>query len=102
MFSPVLLAAAARGIYDLLASPERGKPVFPRISKALKNPANSMWQRQGIYLNLKEKTEWETLFTHFLEAGFLIPPTPSQPLILPGEMSDGEEAKLAAALGDER
>jgi hypothetical protein len=98
MLSPVLLAAAARGLYDLLASPERGRPVFPRISKVLKNTANSMWQRQGIYLTLKEKKEWETLFTQFLEAGFLIPPTPSQPLILPGEMSDGEEAKLAAAL----
>jgi hypothetical protein len=57
-----------------------------------------MWHSQGIYLTLKEKIEWETLFNQFLKAGFLIPPTPSQPLILPGEMSDGEEAKLAAAL----
>jgi len=38
--------------------------------------------------------EWETLFKQFLEAGFLLPPTPSFPLILPAEMSDGEEAKL--------
>jgi hypothetical protein len=98
ILSPVLLAAAARGIYDLLASPDRGKPVFPRISKVQKNSANSIWHRQGIYLTLKEKKEWGTLFNQFLEAGFLIPPNPSQPLILPGEMSDGEEAKLAAAL----
>ena len=102
ILSPVLLAAATRGIYDLINSQERGKLPFPRILKSLKN---SQWQRQGIYLNLKEKQnlplpkrneEWETLFNQFLDAGFLIPPTPSQPLILPGELSDGEEAKLAA------
>ena len=96
--SPILLAAAARGIYDLLASPHRAKPRLPRIIKTLKN---SRWQLQGIYITLKEKPspqEWETLFNKFLEAGFLLPPTPSYPLILPGEMSDGEEAKLAAAL----
>ena len=96
--SPILLAAATRGIYDLLAASQRGKPHLPRILKALKN---SRWQRQGIYITLKEKPaplEWESLFNKFLEAGFLLPPTPSQPVILPAEMSDGEEAKLAAVL----
>ncbi|MDR2363547.1 MAG: hypothetical protein LBD65_03945, partial [Spirochaetaceae bacterium] len=33
--SPVILAVAARGIYDLLAAPERGNPRFPKIEKAL-------------------------------------------------------------------
>lgn len=101
IFSPVLLAAATRGVYDLIASPDRAKPYFPRIFKVLKNPENSQWRRNGIYLNLKEKPqpqEWEFLFIKFLDAGFLIPPVPSQPLILPGELSDGEEAKLAAVL----
>jgi len=96
--SPILLAMAARGIYDLLASPERGKPKFPRVFKALKN---SIWERKGIYLSLKKETnakEWGTLFCHFLEKGFLLPPNPSQPIILPGELSDGEEAKLASCL----
>ena len=101
---PVLLAAAARGVYDIIASPERTKLNYPRIFKALQN---SKWERQGVYLNLKDETqfspseksaEWETLFNQFLEAGFLLPPTPSQPLILPGGLSDGEEARLARCL----
>jgi len=93
--SPILTAAAARGIYDLLAAPQRAKPKLPRVFKALKN---SRWQRHGIYITLKEKPaqqEWESLFIKFIEAGFLPPPAPFYPLILPGEMSDGEEAKLA-------
>jgi len=95
---PVLLAAAARGVHDLLAAPERAKPEFPRIKKALRE---SRWQRQGIYLTLKEgpkEGEWEALFDQFFEEGFLLPQTPAQPVILPGELSKGEEAKLAAAL----
>jgi len=100
MLPPVLLSIATRGIHDLLAAPQRAKPNLPRIIKALKDK-NSIWKRQGIYLTLKEKPaqgEWNTLFNKFLEAGFLLPPTSTHPLILPGELSDGEEAKLAAAL----
>jgi len=97
--SPILLAAAARGIYDLLASSQRVKPDFPRVIKALKN---SIWKKQGIYITLKEDVisynNWTILFNKFFEIGFLLPPVPAYPLILPGEMSDGEEAKLAAAL----
>ena len=96
---PVLLAVAVRGIYELIASPDRAKPAFPRIARALQK---SRWQRQGIYLNLYEKpnTEtWAALFRCFLDAGFLIPPVPYQPLILPGVLSPGEEAKLAEILG---
>jgi hypothetical protein len=97
---PVLLAAAARGIYDLLAAPDRGTLRIPRINKALQN---SPWRRKGIYLYL-EKTprleEWNAHFSRFLAGGFLIPPVPSQPLILPNILSDGEEAALAALLGD--
>jgi hypothetical protein len=95
MLSPVLLSTAARSIYDLLASPERAKPKLPRVVKALKT---SRWQRHGIYLSLKDKLtmeEWAMLFREFLEAGFLLPPFPAHPLILPGELSVGEEAKLA-------
>ncbi|MCL2765947.1 MAG: hypothetical protein FWD40_11830 [Treponema sp.] len=98
VLSPVLLAAAVRGVHDIIAAPERTKIKFPRVMKILKQ---SNWQRQGIYLTLKKETtleEWETLFHKFLEAGFLLPPSPAYPLILPGELSDGEEAKLASAL----
>ncbi|MCL2759401.1 MAG: hypothetical protein FWD22_04250 [Treponema sp.] len=94
--SPILFAVAARGVYDILAAKERANPKLPQVAKTLKN-TSSIWQRQGIYLSLKKKTssqEWETLFNQFLEAGFLLPPTQNYPLILPGELSDGEEAKL--------
>jgi len=101
---PVLLAAATRGIYDILAAPQRAKPLLPRIDKiCTQQTVNKVciWQREGIYLTLKEEIkteEWETLFCQYLEAGFLLPPTQSFPLILPGEMSAGEEAKLAELL----
>jgi hypothetical protein len=106
-FSPILLAVAARGIHDLLAAPHRAKTNLPRIAKALKNNVSSktVWKRRGIYLTLNEditRETWAELHCKFLEAGFLLPPNFSQndvhPLILPGEMSDGEEAKLASIL----
>jgi hypothetical protein len=38
------------------------------------------------------------IFRQFLEQGFLLPPSQDQPLILPGILSPGEEAKLAELL----
>jgi len=97
---PVLLAVAIRGIYDLISvAPARANPNYPRIAKALKN--SEAWRRSGIYLTPRQKpaqTEWAALFRRFLENGFLLPPHPSQPLILPGVLSPGEEAKLASLL----
>ena len=101
--SPVLLAVAARGLYDLIAAaPQRANPcsegACPRIIKTLKN---SRWKRQGIYLSLRHEPaheEWSALFRRFLEAGFLLPPVPRHPAILPGILSPGEEAKLAGLL----
>ncbi|MDR0456518.1 MAG: hypothetical protein LBH20_07555 [Treponema sp.] len=101
---PVLLALAARGIYDLIAvAPERAKPAYPRIAQALKNsPANAVqWQRQGLYLTLRHNPSpenWAALFRRFLDSGFLLPPVSTQPVILPGVLSPGEESKLAALL----
>jgi hypothetical protein len=101
--SPVLLAAATRGLYNLIASaPQRAKTIFPRIEKALKHGKDkNQWQRQGIYLTPRQfpaENEWTALFNRFLENGFLLPPVPSQPVILPGTLSPGEEAKLAGLL----
>jgi hypothetical protein len=42
--------------------------------------------------------EYENLFRRFLAGGFLIPPSPAEPLILPASMSDGEESRLADLL----
>ena len=102
---PVLLAAAARGIYDLIAAAtERANPAYRRIDKALANHQVSFrWQRRGLYVTPEQtpsKEEWASLFRRFLDSGFLLPPVPSHPAILPGILSPGEEAKLAALLAD--
>jgi hypothetical protein len=102
--SPVLLAYAARGIYDLIAAaPQRTNPAYPRIERALKNSQSNQWQRQGLYLTLRHcpsPENWAALFRRFLDKGFLLPPVSSQPLILPGVLSPGEEAQLAGLLAD--
>jgi hypothetical protein len=100
---PVLLAVAIRGIYDLIsAAPARANPMYPRIVKALKNnEGQNYWQRNGIYLTPRQKPpqkDWAELFLRFLENGFLLPTFPTQPLILPGALSPGEESKLASLL----
>ncbi|MDR1950388.1 MAG: hypothetical protein LBQ38_13440 [Spirochaetaceae bacterium] len=99
LLSPVILAAAARSLYDLIAAaPLRGAVPFPKIKKAL---SGLSWRRQGIYFSPPSPlTEGDhaALFRRFLEAGFLIPPDPQLPLILPAVLSPGEEAKLAGLL----
>ena len=104
ILSPILLAMAARGTHDLLAAPERASPKFPRITRAINKQAaykHNIWKREGIYLTPKEKLndgEWAALFRKFFDAGFLLPSNPAQPLILPGELSEGEETKFAELL----
>lgn len=107
LLPPVLLAASARGVYDIIASnsqsgkPARDKPLLPQTFKALR--ANQYWVRDSIYLTPKKKPNnegWATLFKKFLDEGFLLPPTPLYPLILPGELSKGEDVKLAGVLKD--
>jgi hypothetical protein len=123
---PALLAAAARSVYDLIAAgPRGGRSVYPKINRVLYGTPgrDSPWCCRGIYLycpalqsraappqaqterSLPELssppiplTGWESLHRRFLDGGFLIPPSPREPLILPGLLSPGEEAKLAALL----
>ncbi|GHT94791.1 hypothetical protein FACS1894141_2180 [Spirochaetia bacterium] len=105
LISPVILAAAARSIHDLVAvTPGRGTVPYHKLSRALKK---SPWRHRGIYLyhahffgNGQDREAYAALFRRFLENGFLLPPDPAQPLILPGELSPGEEAKLAGLLGN--
>jgi hypothetical protein len=99
VLSPVAAAATTRSIYDLLAAPER--PQFRKVEKALRG--NSFWKRRGIYLyiNVLPPSNYEALFRRFLEGGFLLPPGQGEPLILPGELSPGEESALAALLAGE-
>ncbi|MDR0556251.1 MAG: hypothetical protein LBG43_00035 [Treponema sp.] len=108
--SPVILAAATRAVYDLLAEIEAQAaqaaqagarmaplaPHFPILAKALKS---SEWRQKGMYIHYGGRLDddgYSALFQRFLEAGFLLPPTSSQPAILPRVLSVGEEAKLAA------
>jgi hypothetical protein len=99
LIAPALSAALARGIYSLIAAgPERGKCPFPEIRAIL---PKSPWERRGVYLFPREAPRpgaWEGLFRRFLSGGFLVPPAPEDPLILPGFLSPGEEAKLAGLL----
>jgi hypothetical protein len=96
--SPAILAATTRSLWDLIAAlPERNVRKFPRLRAALKQ---SPWTRRGIYLTLAGSPPgvYAALFRRFLANGFLLPPSPRSPLILPGEMSPGEEAALALNL----
>ncbi|GHU70699.1 hypothetical protein FACS189450_05560 [Spirochaetia bacterium] len=106
IISPLILAAAARGVYDLIAAvPERGGTVFPKLNKVLYGgpgkASAKKWRRQGIYLTqvpVLDAESYADQFRRFLAGGFLLPPGPREPLILPGTMSPGEEAKLAELL----
>jgi hypothetical protein len=95
----VLPEAAAKPARSSGAQPLREACPFPRIMKAL---AQSPWRRRGVYLTLAAPPGGEAyaaLFRRFLDQGFLLPPGPGQPLILPGVLSPGEEAALAALVG---
>ena len=98
---PVLLAVAARGVHDMVAT-ATGKPapVFRRIAKVVRNE-KSAWRQCGRYLLYDGVETWAAMFRRFLDAGFLLPPVPCQPVILPAELSPGEEAKLAQLLAAE-
>jgi hypothetical protein len=100
LISPVILAAATRSVYDLIAAQAvRGRQRYPRIEEAL---TEKKWLRRGIYLRRSAAMDDEAcaaLFQRFLERGFLLPPVRTHPLILPGILSPGEEAKLADLLG---
>jgi hypothetical protein len=106
LIPPVLLAPAARAFYDLAAKlRSNDRQRFYRIEKAIAgvkpgdSPKSSVWQLRGIYLTTQVDSEkYAELFRSFLEAGFLLPPSASEPAILPAAMSKGEETQLAKLL----
>ena len=95
LFPPVLLAAAAQSVYALIAA-GRGRFTAPQaVSDA------APWRRRGIYLSPNEpltEEAYTALFLRFLDAGFLLPPVQTLPLILPAILSPGEAAKLNTLL----
>jgi hypothetical protein len=97
LVSPAILAGTLRALDDMLASPERAA-----CGAGLADAAASSWRRRGIYLFfMGDEAAYEAQYRRFLEAGYLLPPDTSDPAILPGELSAGEEAKLARLLGEE-
>jgi hypothetical protein len=103
LLSPALLAATCRAVHTLLHdAPARQRAAGHIITLFDRNADASRWKRQGIYLHYAgapaSDAEYDALFTAFLAAGFLIPPGPDAPLILPGECSPGEERALLRLL----
>lgn len=101
VLSPVVLTAACRAVDDLIAAlPLRAQLRFRHTETALSG-SGTAWRRRGPYLRLAQlpsADEYASLFHLFLEAGFLLPPDPASPAILPLELSPGEDARLAALL----
>jgi len=100
---PVILTPATISIYDLIAAGENGgRPVFSKLEKMLASTGN--WQKNGIYLTCSQeiRNDYVIVWQKFLEQGFLLPPSPEEPLILPGSLSPGEEAKLAGLFNQPR
>jgi hypothetical protein len=96
---PVVLAAAVRGVYGLIAAaPERANPRFHKLDAAL---LAGPWRRRGIYLSYGEAQDddaYGLLFRRFLDRDFLLPPSRNLPAIIPGILSPGEEVRLAGLL----
>jgi hypothetical protein len=77
-----------------LAGGGRGGGDFSKINRALKGHPH--WRREGIYLFYTgQDADYPALFRRFLEGGFLLPPEGEKTALLPGELSPGEEVKLA-------
>jgi hypothetical protein len=95
LLPPVILAAATRSVFVLRAE-RTERLAAPRTVRA-----GSLWRRRGIYLSPETpftEDAYTTVFLRFLDAGFLLPPVPTLPLILPGILSPGESAKLNTLL----
>jgi hypothetical protein len=87
--SPVLLAGAARCLYDLA---RYRLPEWYREDLLASAPG---WAQRGVYLGAKCGPErYPAVFRAFLEAGVLLNPRYPGPSLLPAEASPGELAKM--------
>ncbi len=100
LISPVLAEYAQRAVYDLKRALETlPLPCVPNTMGALEESA--IWKGSGFYWYPRPDLGNDTyrqLFLRFLEAGFLLPPDRSDPLILPWQLSPGLDAKLGKLL----
>lgn len=95
---PSALAVLARSCDGLVASLAAGTPYDPSF---LDGVLPSTWRRRGFYVAFPTGEPFELRrerFLRFLDAGFLLPPGPELPLVLPLELSSGERALLRTLL----
>ncbi|MCA1951004.1 MAG: hypothetical protein LDL24_10555 [Treponema sp.] len=100
LISPVLAEYAQRALYDLKRALETlALPHLPKTMRALEK--SSIWKGSGLYWFPPPDLggdAYKQLFLQFLEAGFLLPPDLSDPLILPWQLSPGLDVKLGKLL----
>jgi hypothetical protein len=100
LLSPVFAEYAQRAVNDLIKTQQEA-PVL-RVSKVLRSlSGSSIWKGSGLYWYADPRLsaeKYEKLFFNFLQEGFLLPPNPADPLILPWSLSPGLEVKLAKLL----
>ncbi|TCW60957.1 hypothetical protein [Treponema sp. J25] len=94
---PPLETFLVRGIWDIQrATPLEFSHLFPRTLRVLDN--SDLWIRVGPYVWSRSPgplPRYAPVFKSFLEEGVLLPPHPALPIILPREVSKGEDALLA-------
>jgi hypothetical protein len=100
--SPLFLALAVRAVASLVtALPQRTALPAGLLTVARKAlGANAL---RGPYLRFPEATDpaaYAALFDRFLLRGFLLPPDPRSPAIIPADMSAGEAAALSVLLSE--
>ncbi|MDR0390030.1 MAG: hypothetical protein LBH73_08160 [Spirochaetaceae bacterium] len=112
--SPLLLAGLTRAVYDLIAASQSRLPDLKKYSRDF-----PLWKRRGVYFlfcggehrgeagsgakdpetaDSGKKLLYKSLFARFLDRGFLLPPDPGLPAILPPGLSPGEESALISLL----
>lgn len=99
--SPLFLSLAVRAVADLIAALPFRTALPPLIEKARKVPGAPVFR--GPYFALPAASDppaYSAAFDRFLHRGFLLPPDPRLPAILPYEASDGETAALASLLSE--
>jgi hypothetical protein len=98
--SALTAAAAARTVFDLLAAVQDGSRE-PDADVAAAADASPAWRRAGLYLVSDAATDvYAARFDRYLAAGFLLPPDPAAPAILPAGLSPGEAAALRRLLAE--
>ncbi|MDR2510242.1 MAG: hypothetical protein LBC77_06320 [Spirochaetaceae bacterium] len=95
VISPVLLVCAVRAVYAIMKGDRRGAIRYQTIERIPFE--KTLWRKDGIYLYYTGSGYMED-FSRFLSKGFLLSPDSGEPLILPGELSCGEEKSLASLI----